>query len=93
MNAPHDPTRRDFLKAGAALGAGLTLGFHVPFIGDAAAQPAGADEINAWVVVNPDDTVQGPHYLGNPFQREPEFGVASVNYKIAELLKRAKGNA
>jgi hypothetical protein len=43
--------------------------------------------------VNPDDSVQGPHFLGNPFQREPEFGIASVNYKIAELLKRAKGNA
>jgi hypothetical protein len=47
----------------------------------------------ALVFVNPDDSVQGPHYLGNPFQREPEFGIASVNYKIAELLKRAKGNA
>ena len=47
----------------------------------------------ALVFVNEDDTVQGPHYLGNPFQREPEFGVASVNYKIAELLKRSKGNS
>ncbi len=45
------------------------------------------------VFVNPDDSIQGPHYLGNPFNREPEFGIASVNYKIAELLKRAKGNS
>jgi len=47
----------------------------------------------AIVFVNSDDSVKGPHYLGNPFNREPEFGVASVNYKIAELLKRSKGNS
>ena len=29
------------------------------------------------------------HYLRQPFQREPDFGVASVNYKFAELLARA----
>jgi len=55
--APQAPARRRFLATSLAVGSGLTLGFHVPFIGDAAAQPAGADEINAWVVVNPDDTV------------------------------------
>lgn len=40
----------------------------------------------ALVFVNPDDTVNGPYYLGNPFNREPEFGVASVNYNIQALL-------
>ncbi|MES2784420.1 MAG: molybdopterin cofactor-binding domain-containing protein [Pseudomonadota bacterium] len=47
-------SRRGFLQVSAS--AGLVLGFHVPFAGDAQAQ--GADpEINAWVVVKPDDSV------------------------------------
>jgi len=29
------------------------------------------------------------HYLRNPFRREPDFGVTSVNYDFAELLARA----
>jgi len=29
------------------------------------------------------------HYLRQPFQREPDFGVTSVNYDFAELLARA----
>ena len=31
------------------------------------------------------------HYLRRPFQREPDFGVTSVNYNFAELLARAEG--
>lgn len=46
--------RRGFLKATAS--AGLVLGFHVPFAGNAQAQSA-PPEVNAWVVVKPDDTV------------------------------------
>ncbi|HOD97679.1 MAG TPA: helicase-related protein [Syntrophales bacterium] len=30
------------------------------------------------------------HYLRQPFQREPDFGVTSVNYDFAELLAKAK---
>ncbi|MFZ3114298.1 MAG: helicase-related protein [Syntrophales bacterium] len=30
------------------------------------------------------------HYIRQPFQREPDFGVTSVNYDFAELLARAK---
>lgn len=30
------------------------------------------------------------HYLRNPFRREPDFGVTSVNYDFAELLRRAE---
>lgn len=30
------------------------------------------------------------HYLRQPFQRDPDFGVTSVNYDCAELLARAK---
>jgi hypothetical protein len=29
------------------------------------------------------------HYLRRPFQREPDFGVTSVNYHFGELLARA----
>ena len=51
-------SRREFLKASAAVGGGLAVGVHLP---DALAQKAGtepaANEINAWVVVRPDDTV------------------------------------
>lgn len=40
----------------------------------------------AIVFVNPDDSVDGPHYITNPFQREPDWGVASSNYSIEQLL-------
>ena len=30
------------------------------------------------------------HYVRRPFQREPDFGVTSVNYSFAELLARAE---
>ena len=30
------------------------------------------------------------HYVRRPFQREPDFGVTSVNYDFAELLKQAE---
>jgi len=37
-----------------------------------------------------DDGSHRPHYLRQPFQREPDFGAASVNYSFAELLTRAE---
>ena len=46
--------RRAFLVSSTA--AGLTLGFHIPLEGAAQAQ-ATTPEINAWVVIKPDDTV------------------------------------
>ncbi|MBI2800240.1 MAG: DUF3883 domain-containing protein [Gammaproteobacteria bacterium] len=36
-----------------------------------------------------DDRAHRVHYLREPFQREPDFGVTSVNYDFAELLQRA----
>ncbi len=30
------------------------------------------------------------HYLRRPFQREPDFGVTSVNYDFGELMARAE---
>ena len=57
MTTAHQVSRRKFLAGSAAATAGLSLGFHVPLAGNAAAQGAMAPEINAWVVIRPDDTI------------------------------------
>jgi isoquinoline 1-oxidoreductase beta subunit len=50
--------RRSFVLGSSAAGAGLALGFHVPFDTDVArADAVSAPEVNAWVVVKPDETV------------------------------------
>jgi isoquinoline 1-oxidoreductase subunit beta len=54
MSTKFASSRRTFLKQSAAIGGGLSLGFHLP--GAFAADAKGA-EINAWVVVRPDDTI------------------------------------
>lgn len=61
MNA-HEISRRSFVGGVTATAGGMTFGFHIPFdanLAHAAAGAAGAaaPEINAWVVVKPDDTV------------------------------------
>src|SRR4051812_2094390 len=48
--------RRAFVAGSAAVGGGLALGFHVPFASDGALA-ADAPEVNAWVVIKPDDSV------------------------------------
>jgi hypothetical protein len=48
--------------------------------------------ILALVAFQPDGTHQ-VSYLRRPFQREPDFGVTSVNYTFAELLARAEAPA
>jgi hypothetical protein len=35
-------------------------------------------------------TVAAPRYVRQPFQREPDFGVTSVNYDLDELLARSE---
>ena len=51
--SPSSPSRRGFLKS-AAVG-GLMVAFHIPFEeAQAADMPP---EVNAWVVVKPDDTI------------------------------------
>jgi isoquinoline 1-oxidoreductase subunit beta len=50
--------RRAFVIGTAAAGAGLTLGLDIPFGGPTVVRAAdGSPEINAWVVIRPDDTV------------------------------------
>jgi isoquinoline 1-oxidoreductase beta subunit len=48
--------RRSFLVSAAAAGGGLSLGFGLPS-GDGTVQAAEVREINAWVVIHPDDRV------------------------------------
>jgi len=50
--------RRAFVIGTASIGAGLAIGLDLPFGGPAVVRAAdGSPEINAWVVVRPDDTV------------------------------------
>ena len=51
----HGLQRRQFLVATGLSAGGLALGFHVPAGAQAAASGGGA-EVNAWVVIDPDDT-------------------------------------
>jgi isoquinoline 1-oxidoreductase beta subunit len=56
-NATIAVSRRSFVVGTAAAATGFSLGWHVPFeTGKAAAQGA-TPELNAWVVIRPDDTV------------------------------------
>ncbi|PYQ08560.1 MAG: aldehyde oxidase [Acidobacteria bacterium] len=58
MSALADPSRRDFLKTGAAVGGGLILGVALPdsLLRPASAQPA-ASMPNAWVRIGRDDSI------------------------------------
>lgn len=50
--------RRAFVIGTAAVGTGLAIGLDIPFGGPAVVRAAdGSPEVNAWVVVRPDDTV------------------------------------
>ena len=66
MSAPRSTiSRREFLAGSAATAGSLVVAFHIPFAGaatpkdKAASAPvtAAIPEVNAWVVVHPDDTV------------------------------------
>lgn len=50
--------RRAFVIGTAAVGTGLAIGLDIPFGGPAVVRAAdGSPEVNAWVVIRPDDTV------------------------------------
>src|SRR5687768_6096512 len=50
--------RRSFIVSSAAVTGGLALGLEIPFGGPAVLRAAdGSPEVNAWVVIRPDDTV------------------------------------
>jgi hypothetical protein len=46
----------------------------------------------AIVLVGEDDAVDGPYYIRRPFDREPGWGVSSVNYDLASLISKARPN-
>lgn len=50
-------SRRRFIVGGAAVGGGLALGLSLPFGPDVVRAADGSPEVNAWVVIRPDDTV------------------------------------
>ena len=56
MNDQPKFDRRSFLVGSAAAFGGLSVGFHIPF-GEEAAAAEMEPEVNAWVVVKPDETV------------------------------------
>jgi isoquinoline 1-oxidoreductase beta subunit len=49
--------RRSFVVGAAAAGGGLALGFELPFGPQVVRAADGSPEVNAWVVIKPDDTV------------------------------------
>ena len=49
--------RRNFLVSTTAVAGGFSLGFHVPFLDDVEANAQAVKELNAWVVIHPDDKV------------------------------------
>ena len=44
----------------------------------------------AIVLVSEDDDVEGPFYIRRPFDREPGWGVSSINYNLSDLLQNAE---
>ena len=43
----------------------------------------------AIVLVGEQDAIDGPHYVRDPFEVEPGWGVSSVNYDLKALLAKA----
>ena len=44
----------------------------------------------AVAIVGEDDAIDGPHYIPSPFDREPGWGVASINFSLGDLLAKAE---
>ena len=44
----------------------------------------------ALVLVDETDQIEGPYYLRRPFDREPQWGVPSMQMQITEILVRAE---
>ncbi|ACS54513.1 helicase domain protein [Rhizobium leguminosarum bv. trifolii WSM1325] len=44
----------------------------------------------AVAIVGENDVVDGPYYIPSPFDREPGWGVASINFSLGDLLAKAE---
>ena len=42
------------------------------------------------IVIVDGERCQSPRYVRNPFGKEPDFGVTSVNYELKDLLQRSE---
>lgn len=104
-NLVADPIDREFEKLGYDIESRIPSEGRLRFI-EVKGRITGADVINVtrneilYSLNKPDDFILAivefdgeahkVHYLRTPFQREPDFGVTSVNYSFAELLARAE---
>ncbi len=50
----------------------------------------GSKFVLAIALVGDNDAIDGPHYIRNAFDREPGWGVASINYSLSDLLAKAQ---
>lgn len=50
-----------------------------------------ADKFILAIVLIDGENTEGPYYVRRPFTKEPDFGVASINYDLADLLAKATG--
>lgn len=48
-----------------------------------------ADKFILAIVIVDGDEFEGPFYIKSPFTVEPDFGVASINYDLSDLLSKA----
>lgn len=48
-----------------------------------------SDKFILAIVIVGEDSHEGPFYIKNPFSVEPDFGVASINYDLNDLLSKA----
>ncbi|WP_062660545.1 hypothetical protein [Grimontia celer] len=46
-------------------------------------------QIRLAIVIDDGDEFEGPFYIKTPFTFEPDFGVASINYDLNDLLTKA----
>ena len=57
MSRSINVSRRSFVAGTAAAAGTFSFGFHIPLGSKALAKGATKPEVNAWVVINPDDAV------------------------------------
>ena len=99
-----EPVDREFEKLGYDIESAIPGTGKLRFI-EVKGRVAGADTVTVtnneilYSLNKPDDFILAivefdgadhrVHYVRQPFQREPDFGVTSVNYGFAELIQRA----